>query len=177
MLLRALPNNCCKCHPCADVNLAEIEENRLQRMLRNREAVSLFGWSPYLNDPKLQQRLHRISVPTVVIWGMDDELIPSRYGEEYARALPNARLETIDNCGHRICIDQPDQIVELIASVFFEYANNGGGSCASGSLANRRTRRRGPARSMGVTLASRHCNPVQAGAAAQPVPRRVHAGR
>jgi pimeloyl-ACP methyl ester carboxylesterase len=47
---------------------------------------------------------------------MDDELIPSRYGKEYARALPDARLETIDDCGHRICIDQPEKIVELIAS-------------------------------------------------------------
>jgi pimeloyl-ACP methyl ester carboxylesterase len=102
--------------PCADINLAEIEEDRLRRMLRNREAVSLFGWSPYLNDPKLRQRLHRVSVPALVVWGTDDELIPSKYGEEYARALPNARLETIDDCGHRICIDQPERLVELIAS-------------------------------------------------------------
>ncbi|HWM47435.1 MAG TPA: alpha/beta hydrolase [Xanthobacteraceae bacterium] len=97
-----------------DVNLAAMDTSRLRRTLRNREAVSLFGWSPYLNDPKLRQRLHRIGVPTLVLWGADDALIPPRYGESYASALPDARLHTIDRCGHRIHVDQPEQLAELI---------------------------------------------------------------
>lgn len=100
--------------PCPHVNFAEIGEDRLRRTLRNREAVSLFGWSPYLNDPKLQRRLHRIRIPTLVVWGADDGLIPTKYGIEYAQAIANAQLETIDACGHRICIDQPEQLVRLI---------------------------------------------------------------
>jgi len=100
--------------PLTDINPAQVEDDRLRRLLRNREAVSLFGWSPYLNDPKLRQRLHRIGVPTLVIWGADDSLIPPTYGEDYARTIPDARLETIAACGHRIAIDQPEQLVRLI---------------------------------------------------------------
>jgi len=97
-----------------DVNLAAMDSDHLRRTLRNREAVSLFGWSPYLNDPKLRQRLHRIGVPTLVLWGADDALIPPHYGETYASALPDARLQTIDRCGHRIHVDQPEQLAQLI---------------------------------------------------------------
>jgi len=101
--------------PCADADLAGMDEERLKRLLRNREAVSLYGWSPYLNDPKLRRRLHRLDVPTLVVWGADDRLIPPRYGEEYARALPDARLETIAACGHRIAVDRPDKLKRLIS--------------------------------------------------------------
>lgn len=100
--------------PCADTDLARLDDDKLRRVLRNREAVSLFGWSPYLNDPKLAQRLHRVGVPTLVVWGTDDALVPPKYGETYARALPRAQLETIETCGHRIAVDQPDQLVRLI---------------------------------------------------------------
>ena len=100
--------------PYADINPAQVEDDQLRRMLRNREAVSLFGWSPYLNDPKLKQRLHRIQIPTLVIWGADDALIPPKCGEEFAAALPDARLATVEACGHRIAVDQPKRLVELI---------------------------------------------------------------
>jgi pimeloyl-ACP methyl ester carboxylesterase len=101
--------------PISDINPAEIEDDKLRRIFRNREAVSLFGWSPYLNDPKLKQRLHRVKVPTLVVWGADDALIPPKYGMEFAAALPDARLETIATCGHRIAVDQPGRLVDLIA--------------------------------------------------------------
>jgi len=100
--------------PYAEPDLASADENQMRRVMRGREAVSLYGWSPYLNDPKLAQRLHRIGVPTLVIWGLDDALIPVKYGAEYVRTLRNARLETIDHCGHRIYVDQPDKLGQLI---------------------------------------------------------------
>lgn len=100
--------------PYAEPDLASADEKHVRQVLRSREAVSLYGWSPYLNNPKLAQRLHRVGVPTLVIWGLDDALIPVKYGAEYARMLRNARLETIDHCGHRIYVDQPDKLMQLI---------------------------------------------------------------
>jgi pimeloyl-ACP methyl ester carboxylesterase len=57
---------------------------------RNREAAGLYAWSPYMHDPKLKGRLHRISVPTLVLWGEADRLIGQGYGRAYCAAIPGA---------------------------------------------------------------------------------------
>lgn len=101
--------------PRADIDLASIDENRARRIVRSREAVSLFGWSPYLNDPKLHARLHRITTPTLVLRGADDRLVSTKYVEDYVRALPDARVETLDHCGHHIHIDKPERLVQIIS--------------------------------------------------------------
>lgn len=88
-------------HPAAaDVFPTSRSDPRLLLWLRAREATARVAWNPYLHDPKLPQHLHRISCPTLVIWGDDDRLIPPAHGEFYARHIPGARLEMIRDCGH-----------------------------------------------------------------------------
>ena len=41
-------------------------EAEVLAVARNREATARYGWSPYMHDPKLKQRLHRIRVPTLL---------------------------------------------------------------------------------------------------------------
>jgi pimeloyl-ACP methyl ester carboxylesterase len=89
-------------------NLAALPERTLERIARNAEAVCLFGWSPYLYDPKLHLRLHRIKVPTVLLWGEDDRLAPLGYAKGFTAKLSESRLETLAACGHRIYVDCPE---------------------------------------------------------------------
>lgn len=98
----------------ANVNLAELPEPALERIARNAEAVSLFGWSPYLYNPKLHLRLHRIDVPTLVLWGEKDRFAPLDYAKSFVAKLPNGRLETLADCGHRIYVDRPDAAASAI---------------------------------------------------------------
>ena len=91
--------------PMSDI--AKLSEAELGRRARNAEAVALYGWSPYLYNPKLEQRLHRIKVPTLVLWGEEDRIAPSTYGGAYVSGIRNASLETIPSCGHRIYTDSP----------------------------------------------------------------------
>src|SRR5690606_19895706 len=102
--------------PPKEVNLSALPEPMLERIARNAEAVSLFGWSPYLYNPKLHLRLHRIKVPTVVLWGEDDRLAPLDYGKHYAAQLKQGRLETLAGCGHRIYVDNPDAAAATIVN-------------------------------------------------------------
>ena len=44
-------------------------------MLRNLESALYYGWKPYMHNPKLRQRLHRIVAPTLVVWGEDDRIV------------------------------------------------------------------------------------------------------
>ena len=48
----------------------------------------------------LDDKLHEIATPVVLIWGADDRLIPLHYAEQARARLPHATLETIPDCGH-----------------------------------------------------------------------------
>ncbi|MEE8047131.1 MAG: alpha/beta hydrolase [Dehalococcoidia bacterium] len=62
----------------------------------------------------LSKRLHRVSQPTLVIWGESDGIIPATYANQFAAAMPNASVKTIPNTAHMVIDEQPEQIVEMI---------------------------------------------------------------
>ncbi|MEO8523416.1 MAG: alpha/beta hydrolase [Caldimonas sp.] len=82
--------------------------------LRNRETTALLGWQPRLYDPHLHKWLHRIDVPTQVIWAENDEVLPPAYGEELARLIPNARLSVVADSGHLLYLDRPEALASHI---------------------------------------------------------------
>jgi pimeloyl-ACP methyl ester carboxylesterase len=59
----------------AAIDHASISDEDAHILFRNREATALFAWSPYMYDPKLASRLHRIQVPTLVLWGASDRIV------------------------------------------------------------------------------------------------------
>ena len=64
---------------------------------RNRESEALFGWLPYMHNPKLLRRLARIQIPTLVLWGERDEIVSPDYGRAFAAAIPGAAFNAIEN--------------------------------------------------------------------------------
>jgi pimeloyl-ACP methyl ester carboxylesterase len=74
---------------------------------RNREAAALYAWSPYMHDPKLKERLHRIRIPVLVLWGAADRLVGEAYGRAFCAALPYGVFETIIDAGHFPHIERP----------------------------------------------------------------------
>jgi 3-oxoadipate enol-lactonase len=65
-------------------------------------------------------RLHQISVPTLVIHGTLDEMLPYSNAVLIASQIPGARLETLEDVGHMFWWEQPqraaDAIRELVQS-------------------------------------------------------------
>jgi pimeloyl-ACP methyl ester carboxylesterase len=82
-------------------------EDKLTIVARNTESFARFGWEPYLHNPKLRHRLHRIKVPTLLVWGENDGLVTPVYGETYRKLIPDARLAVIPQAGHLPQIEQP----------------------------------------------------------------------
>lgn len=78
------------------------------RAAQNREAVARFAWSPYMHDPKLRTRLHRVDVPTLFLWGARDRIVSQDYGRAYCAAVRGARFELIEAAGHFPHIEQPE---------------------------------------------------------------------
>lgn len=89
------------------------EEQR--EALRNRETLALLAWEPRLYDPDLHKWLHRIDVPTQVIWAEDDRLLSLAHGEAIAAAIPGAQLTVVPRCRHLMQFDRPDAFADAVA--------------------------------------------------------------
>jgi pimeloyl-ACP methyl ester carboxylesterase len=99
-----------------------LPESELVLMARSRESTGRYGWSPYMHDPKLKGRLHRIHVPALVLWGASDRLIRADYGRGYAAAIPGAQFETIKGAGHFPHLEQPNALARRILDFIEEPA-------------------------------------------------------
>ena len=81
---------------------------------RNREATARYGWSPFLHNPKLKGRLHRIRIPTLFLWGTSDRILSEAYGRAYCAAIPGARFEPIERAGHFPHLEQPEEFARRV---------------------------------------------------------------
>jgi pimeloyl-ACP methyl ester carboxylesterase len=97
-----------------NLDFKDLPEETALRFARNREALTLFGWAPTLYNPKLKGRLHRIKVPTLLLWGADDRIVSPDYGRQYAAAIPGARFEMIEGAGHYGYLEQPQAFADKI---------------------------------------------------------------
>jgi 4,5:9,10-diseco-3-hydroxy-5,9,17-trioxoandrosta-1(10),2-diene-4-oate hydrolase len=78
-----------------------------------RKYMNWMGQKSSVYGPILH-RLSSITSPTLVIWGRQDDTLPLKQGELAVKSLPNAHLETIDNCGHIPMFDQPEIFNKLL---------------------------------------------------------------
>jgi pimeloyl-ACP methyl ester carboxylesterase len=82
---------------------------------RNREALCLYAWHPYMYNPQLPRWLGRITVPTLLLWGESDGVVTPDYGRAYSRLIPGSRFELIGAAGHHPEIEQPGVFVERVS--------------------------------------------------------------
>jgi pimeloyl-ACP methyl ester carboxylesterase len=89
-------------------------EEKLTVVARNVESLARFCWEPFMHNPMLKRRLHRIKVPTRVIWGEHDGIVKPSYGKAYAEAIPGAVLQVIPNAGHYPQLEQPEAFLATL---------------------------------------------------------------
>jgi pimeloyl-ACP methyl ester carboxylesterase len=59
-------------------------------------------------------RLAKITIPTLVVWGGSDEIVPLAQGHAYAEGIPGARLAIIPECGHGPSIEKPADFLAVV---------------------------------------------------------------
>lgn len=67
-----------------------------------------------LPDKGLYRRIHRISAPTLLIWGAQDKLVDPVYAEEFTSRLRDSRLELVEGAGHLPQLEQPEAVRERV---------------------------------------------------------------
>jgi pimeloyl-ACP methyl ester carboxylesterase len=71
-------------------------------------------FKPYMHNPALPHMLGKIRVPTLIVWGNDDVIVPLECGERFQQAIPGATLRTLEACGHFAHLDQPQRLATLV---------------------------------------------------------------
>lgn len=85
-----------------------------------RKHANIFGVKPKALQP-IFDNLHTIHVPTLIIWGRQDPLLPVKYAYVAEQNLPSARLHILDHCGHIPQIEYPEKFNQLVEDFLNEY--------------------------------------------------------
>ncbi len=92
-----------------------MSDQQLTAIARAAETTARFCWEPYMHNPKLRHRLHRIRTPTLLIWGEQDGIVaPMTYGKGYQALIPGAQLDIIPQAGHLPHIEQSERFVKVL---------------------------------------------------------------
>ena len=91
------------------------QEYSIQRT-RAQTAGSRFLWQ--FPDRGLAKRIHRIKMPTQIIWGESDGLIPVDYAKAFNTLIPGSELVMIKEAGNLPMLEQPDAFVEAVSGFF-----------------------------------------------------------
>ncbi|HAD26552.1 MAG TPA: alpha/beta hydrolase [Alphaproteobacteria bacterium] len=82
-------------------------------MWSEQAAVARLMWKRAYG-PKLPRRLHHISMPTLLLWGDGDRLVPPEHGEKLKNMLPDATLKIIAGAGHASPLEKPQELADAI---------------------------------------------------------------
>lgn len=91
-----------------------MSDDELVVYARNRDALSLYAWHPYMYNPQLRRWLGRITIPTLVLWGASDRIVTPDYGHAYSALILGSRFELIDEAGHHPEIERPEAFVARV---------------------------------------------------------------
>ena len=99
-----------------EADVKKISDEELARRLRAREGLARYGWSPFMHDPKLLSRVHRIAAPTQFIWGAQDQIVSPAYGRAFASRVPGATFTEIAHAAHAPQVEQPQAVLDAVLS-------------------------------------------------------------
>lgn len=82
--------------------------------ISERLASARFGWNPRFHNPRLPRWLHRVKVPTLIVWGEQDRIYPPVYGPAMQAMITGAELAMIPECGYLPHIEKMNSTLEAM---------------------------------------------------------------
>jgi pimeloyl-ACP methyl ester carboxylesterase len=93
---------------------SRIKELSTQRMMETRPTV-LYGDLMACDAFDAMDQLSKLSLPTLIVCGSDDQMTPLHYSEFLCEHIASASLEVVPNAGHMVMLEQPDIVSALLA--------------------------------------------------------------
>jgi pimeloyl-ACP methyl ester carboxylesterase len=67
-------------------------------------------------DKGLDRRIHRVSAPTLLVWGRQDRLVDPVYAQEFEARLRDSRVELVDGAGHLPQLESPETVCRIVTT-------------------------------------------------------------
>jgi pimeloyl-ACP methyl ester carboxylesterase len=101
--------------PKAGYLAAADEFIRIYRRGRARVALLSAMRGLIADEPEtFWQRARSIEVPTLILWGREDRLVPVGLGHRLANTIPGSRIEVLPGVGHVPQFEQPEETRRLV---------------------------------------------------------------
>lgn len=92
-----------------------IRENFALKLAANDGMTErLLVGNPEVDQEVVGDKLSGITIPTLVVWGGNDELVPLADGKDYAAKIPGAKLVIVPECGHAPSAEKPKEFMEAM---------------------------------------------------------------
>ncbi|MGE0222429.1 MAG: alpha/beta fold hydrolase, partial [Acetobacteraceae bacterium] len=85
----------------------DVSTDQLEQWDICREMSFRVAWKPYMYNQTLPHLLGGVRTPALVVWGDDDRIVPISAGQAYVKALRNATMTTVAQCGHFAEMEKP----------------------------------------------------------------------
>ena len=105
-------------------------EQQRAAMIANQRTLAVYAGDPYMHDPKLGRRLHRLALPVLVVWGEHDGVTPLEYGREFARRIPGARFVPVAGAAHFPFAENPEAVFAALGEFLGAAAAGAAGQSA-----------------------------------------------
>jgi pimeloyl-ACP methyl ester carboxylesterase len=81
-----------------------------------RAETARLAWQPYMFNLSMEQLLGNIAdLPTLLLWGKQDAVVPLSVGEAYKQRIAGSKLVAFDQCGHMPEVEKPDQFIKEVS--------------------------------------------------------------
>ena len=87
--------------------------------IRNESMTARLVWQPRYFSPNLPRRLHRVNIPTLVVWGGRDRFLSQAHGEAIANGIMYGRFEVIPDAGHFPVYENPLDTGKLVRNYLY----------------------------------------------------------
>ncbi len=77
------------------------------RLENNRETTTRLAWKPYMYDAALAHLLPAVPVPSLILHGTSDHIVPISVSQQYEELLPHAQLQVVEGAGHQLEAEDP----------------------------------------------------------------------
>jgi pimeloyl-ACP methyl ester carboxylesterase len=94
-----------------------LTDERLLAWDFNREMVARVAWKPYMYNRRLLPMLAEVTVPSVVVRGSADRVVPVSCAEQFVALMPNATLEVVEGCGNAVALEQPESLAASVVAL------------------------------------------------------------
>jgi 2-hydroxy-6-oxonona-2,4-dienedioate hydrolase len=85
----------------------ELVDEVYETMQSRTKTLSLIGLARAAQKENLSEVLHKIQQPTLLIWGLQDEITPPETALTFHDLIPNSTIKFLDKCGHVPMMEQP----------------------------------------------------------------------